>query len=390
MILKKLAADLLFTGHQLLPNAVLICSDNGTIKDIIDNPGDLEDVQRFKGLLSPGFINTHCHTELSHLKGAIPEKTGLDGFIKSIEAIRHTDESEILDAIEEADREMFENGIVAVGDISNTNHSFLQKSKSSIYYHTFIEVLGFHPERAETAFNKALGLSEELRQKELSASITIHAPYSASQKLIKLVSDRAYEQNDPLTIHMQESEEENLLFLEKRGKILDRLEGFGINTDHFAPTGFSSLKSTLIHFPRCNRIQLVHNTFTTDEEIRWATDYSNQLYWCFCPNANLYIEDRLPKFDMFFKENVRCTIGTDSLASNNQLDLLEELKIIEENSHATLIDLLKSITLNGAEFLGIQDRFGSFEKGKRPGVNLVSVDSKEKKLTGKAEVKRII
>jgi len=359
--------------------------DDGTILDVRKREVGETDVELKEGIICPGFVNTHCHIELSHLHGKLAEKRGLDQFIKDIEATRKSTDEEIQTAIVKAEEEMLRNGIVAVGDISNGSSSFAQKQKGRLAYHTFVEVFAFHPDRADKAFERALDLYNGLSGKK---SIVPHAPYSASAALLKKISDFAYSENALLCIHNQESEEENLLFRSKEGKILDRLKHFGIDTSFWKATGFNSLASTLVHLPKCNKILLVHNTVSTKDDIQWAHQYSNQIYWCFCPNANLYIENRLPDFQLFIDEQAKITIGTDSLASNTGLSVLEELKTISKNAAVPLETLLKWATLNGAQFLGLDVQLGSLEKGKKPGINLISnVDLAELKLTGLSSVK---
>ncbi len=117
-------------------------------------------MEYYQGIIVPGFVNAHCHLELSHLKGAIPEKAGLDEFIMGIESLRAASEDEIISASEKADAEMYSAGIVAVGDISNKNYSFRTKTKSKIFYHTFIELLGFHPSRVNMHLRKESSLQK--------------------------------------------------------------------------------------------------------------------------------------------------------------------------------------------------------------------------------------
>jgi len=114
------------------------------------------------------------------------------------------------------------------------------------------------------------------------------------------------------------------------------------------------------------KILLVHNTFSRKEDI---TDN----YYCTCPKANLYIENSLPDYSIFNAEKL--CVGTDSLASNNSLSILDEIQIIKENSDFDLHTLLKIASKNGADALGFTT-LGTFEKGKSPGVNLISGLSK--------------
>ncbi len=114
---KKLKATQYFLGNQIQDSEdkVLIFNENGNFIECVDLKEAGADIQEYEGLLSPGFVNAHCHLELSHLKNVIPAHTGLQEFVKQIVALRKVDEHVIADAIEKAEDEMFQNGIVAVG-----------------------------------------------------------------------------------------------------------------------------------------------------------------------------------------------------------------------------------------------------------------------------------
>src|SRR6476620_3075505 len=105
----KFAADQIFDGYKMQSDKVLITDNEGVIIDLIDDEGE-DDVQRFSGILSPGFVKARCHLELSHMKGLIPEKTGLVDFVFSVVTQRHFAEEEIWQAIESAENEMLQNG----------------------------------------------------------------------------------------------------------------------------------------------------------------------------------------------------------------------------------------------------------------------------------------
>src|SRR6185312_8124097 len=123
----KFNARHIFTDKELLDNNfVLITNEEGIVEDIIGKNDAGEDIQYFKGILSPGFVNCHCHLELSHMKGLIPEKTGLVDFVFKVVTERHFDDDEIFDAIAKAEDEMYANGIVAVGDICNNTLTLSQ------------------------------------------------------------------------------------------------------------------------------------------------------------------------------------------------------------------------------------------------------------------------
>ena len=123
--MKKIAATYIFTGKQApIKNGTLVCEDDGTIVELIENKEPFKEesgVEYYSGVLVPGFVNVHCHIELSHLEGKIEEKTGIGGFIGQINRLRNTTEEKMLKAVQLADRLMWTAGIAAVGDISSYN-----------------------------------------------------------------------------------------------------------------------------------------------------------------------------------------------------------------------------------------------------------------------------
>ena len=150
MAYRKFKADQLFDGYRLHGNdKVLITDDSGKIESIVPVSEAGDDVQIFSGILSPGLINCHCHLELSHLKNVIPPHTGLIEFLCSVVTKRDFPREVIDQEIIKAEKEMYDNGIVAVGDIGNTADTAEVKSKSKIRWQNFVEVLGFTDEKAD-------------------------------------------------------------------------------------------------------------------------------------------------------------------------------------------------------------------------------------------------
>ena len=163
--------------------------------------------------------------------------------------------------------------------------------------------------------------------------------------------------------------------------------------DFIKKTGVNSIQSTLPKFPLSQKILFVHNTFTTQSDIQFIksqiSNLRSQIYFCTCPNANLYIENKLPDYSLFIRENVQMTIGTDSLASNWSLSILDELKTISKYfPEIPLHTLLIWATKNGADFLGL-NQLGTIEKGKKPGLNLLkNLDGL--KITAETEVIKLV
>jgi len=379
----KLKADKIFDGLKFLEeDVVLITDEGGKIEEIVATKDAGENIQYLEGILSPGFINCHCHLELSHLRGAIPEKTGLVNFVWDVITKRNISEAEVLTAIQLAENEMKMNGIVAVGDICNTTLTIAQKKNSSLWYHNFIEISGFNPAVAMDRFNQGVANFSLFEQQNTTErwtnSIVPHAPYSVSAALWNLIIQ--FQQQSLLTIHNQEDEAENELFQFKKGGFIALYEKLGIENYDFQPTGKTSLQSYLPSIQSVQSILLVHNVVSSEEDIIFAKAVTNQLNWCLCPNANIYISGQLPAIDMLQKHNCEIVLGTDSLASNHQLSILEEMKTIQRFYPDIQIEtLLKWATHNGAKALQLQDKLGSFEKHKQPGILLIDSNFKQVK-----------
>ena len=373
---RKFSADNIFNGYKLLEAGnVLIADPDGRIIEIVPASEAGDDIQYFEGILSPGFINAHCHLELSHMKGLIPEHTGLVDFVFKIISERHFSEEEIFDAIEKADNEMYENGIVAVGDICNNALTIPQKQKSKLKYHNFIEASGFPPSVAETRFQRSHDFYNQYKQSFTNNSIVPHAPYSVSPELFSMID--AFSNNKVVTIHNQETIEENELFEKGEGDFLRLFEKLNIDISFFKPSGKTSLQTYLPYLKNYESLILVHNVHTNEEDTEFAKQQSlithhSSLFYCLCPNANNYITSTLPNVNLLLNEGCNIVLGTDSLASNHQLSIWEEMKTLQKNfSSLSTETLLQWATINGARALQMDNELGSFEKGKRPGIVLI-------------------
>lgn len=376
--MKKYTADKIFTltGEPLV-NHVVVTDDNGvilSIDPILDH--DDSSVQRVKGIITPGFVNTHCHLELSHMKGKVDTGTGLIPFISNVVKHRDFPEEQIMSAIEEADKEMYDEGIVAVGDISNKTDTVATKAKSRINYYTFVEMFDFMQSSMtdDTIDQYKSVYNSHSDQDGNKKSFVPHAPYSVSEGLYEYIRNENY-QYDTVSIHNQETKAEQDLFKTKTGDFLDFYDGFGFKLDKLEPTGKGSIYHAMKYMNSMMKVLFVHNTMTTAEDITAALNWNHRCYWATCANANLYIENRLPDYQAFIDAGAKMTIGTDSLTSNWQLSVLEEMKTIKKyKSYIPVETLITWACKNGAEALSYDDQLGTIEVGKKPG--LVHIDAK--------------
>ncbi len=410
----KFKADQLFTGYELKgKDSVLITDEKGRVEEIVSVEQAGDNIQQFEGLLTPGLINCHCHLELSHLKDVIPPHTGLVEFLVSVVQKRGFAAEVINEAILKAEKEMFENGIVAVGDISNTSDSVAAKSKSQIRWHNFIEVLSFTDEQADQMIDHYQNVLHEFEESVVSwqspvgsrqsavgshqstinqkqktknpkrAVLTPHAPYSISPKTFQHINVLTAHQI--ISIHNQEHPAEDVLYQTGGGDYLKLFKVFGVDQSPFPVTGKSSIQSYLPHFNEGQTVFLIHNSYMPQEDIQFALEYAKtnnlQLIFCLCVNANLYIENRLPPIGLLMKNNCTLVLGTDSYSSNWQLSIAKEIGTIQKkNPGISLETVLRWATINGAKALQWDNELGSFEKGKIPGVVLIDNDFNSKRL----------
>jgi cytosine/adenosine deaminase-related metal-dependent hydrolase len=153
-----------------------------------------------------------------------------------------------------------------------------------------------------------------------------------------------------------------------------------IDNSHHQATKRSSLQSYFDKLEKADNAILVHNTFTKQEDIDYiklqTSNSKLQTFFCLCVNANKYIEDALPPIELLRKNNCEIILGTDSLASNWSLNILDEIKTIRKNFPSIPIaEILQWATSNGAKALQMDDQLGSFEKGKRPGIILINEEN---------------
>ncbi|HPW67081.1 MAG TPA: amidohydrolase family protein [Salinivirgaceae bacterium] len=391
--MRKIAATYIYPiVTQPIKYGVLYLDDNNTIVKIKDNGGEMIEEQGceyYNGVIVPGFVNAHTHLELSHLKGFFKKGAGMRNFLQSILTRPKTEISEITEYAEQYDRLMYNQGIVAVGDISNTLDTLEIKSSSKIYYHTFVELFGLAQQKSADIYNKGVSICDAYKQRNLAATITPHAPYSLSKSLLQKICTT--ENNQLLSIHIlensieQESLSDNKQSLKSIFHSLDASDIENI-TEHPFQLMLQDIKNS--------RVLTVHNTHATakdwDIALNIAQKNNISLFAVTCPRSNIFINNLLPDYSQW-SDKIPICIGTDSLSSNTDLSILNEILFLLKKTNFSFDELLKWGTLNGAKALGVDKKFGSFEIGKTPGISLITqFDYIEMKPTDNATICRIV
>lgn len=381
-----------------IPKGYLCIDESGTITEIGQLKEESESTEFYNGIIVPGFVNSHCHIELSHLVNSFEQDSGMAGFIRQINRLRNSvDEDGRKKATEEQMNQLYKSGVSAMADISNCSESFAIKANSPLYTRTFLEVFGSEPQDAPKVIAGVKDLHQVSKETGIDAAPTPHSCYTMSRDLLREASAAGLEEGF-ISYHNQESWEEEELVKTGSGPLAEEYRSRGLSTPPV--TGGSALQyfiSTLrkIEKQREGKIQgqilLVHNTFTNKESIESALAEFENPYWAICPMSNLFIHRALPPIELMRSNNLKICLGTDSLSSNTVLSMVDEMLTLQKYFPSVpLEEMIQWATINGAEFLKKESELGTLEVGKKPGIVLIeNMDLKNMKLTDKSTSRRL-
>lgn len=336
-----------------------------------------EDEEVLKGALVPGFVNAHCHVELSHLYKKFRKGTGMAGFIDQINELRDWAGKEAKTAlVKEWMDKMWADGVSAMADISNDDSSFDVKKSHNMYTRTFLEVFGSEPEMCEGVMADVTALNKVADEAGIDAAPTPHSCYTMSPQLLSASAAAGLEKGF-ISYHSQESQEEEDLLRSGSGAMYENRKRSGMSTPPV--TGESSLKYFIDRLadaapaPYDQHILLVHNVCLAQEDIEAAKKVMNNVYWVVCPLSNIFIHNALPPIPLMRENGLAIALGTDSLSSNDDLDMVKEMYCLHMNfPEVPMGEILTWASLNGARFLAKDDQLGSIVPGKKPGIVRIS------------------
>lgn len=388
-----------FTAQYIITNsgpplkrAVITTEDDGTIVSIEDTSGDLKEIHStefYNGIIIPGFVNCHCHLELSHLKDYSSRGKGLGDFIEQIRRTRDYKKENAHSLISAADNYMYKEGVVLCADVSNTSDAFNIKKESRIRYINLLEVFGLDPEKAVRQMDEIIKVAETAKALDLQYSLVPHSAYSMSLSLLRLLRNASLN-NKITSIHFMESEGEVAFLKNQTGSLMSSYIRSGLIPPRLEiPVSHADV--VLNEITKSGNLLLIHNSFADRNTIRLIKE-REKLFWCLCPNSNIYIENKIPPLKLLMEEGCEIVIGTDSLASNTNLSILDELKTLQFNfPEIPIEDLVSWATINGAKALNEEVQYGSIEPGKKPGLLLLqNVDLQNLKLLPDSFVSRLI
>ena len=397
MATKRIAASYVYTSEsdQPLRNGFVEYDDaDGTILEVGECDG--RDVDQFyEGALVPGFVNAHCHVELSHLHKKFRKGTGMAGFIDQINELRDwAGREKKAELVQQWMDKMWNDGVSAMADISNDDSSFDVKASHKMYTRTFLEVFGSEPHMCEGVMADVKELHKTASSLGIDAAPTPHSCYTMSPQLLS-ASAAAGLENGYLSYHSQESQEEEDLLMSGSGAMYENRIRNNMSTPPV--TGESSLKYFIDRLaavkpaPYDEHILLVHNVCLKQGDIDAAKAIMNNVFWAVCPLSNIFIHNALPPIPLMRDNGLAIAIGTDSLSSNDDLDMIGEIECLHRNfPEVPMGEIFRWATLTGAQFLSKDEELGSLTKGKKPGIVLVTDIDSEGYVTAGSHTRRII
>jgi cytosine/adenosine deaminase-related metal-dependent hydrolase len=274
---------------------------------------------------------------------------------------------------------MWRQGVAAVADVCNGDASFGVKSRSGIRYLNFLELFGMN--------SSGIGHLEALAGKSSAAplawSATPHSTYSLQSESFAAAVTMG---RGPLSIHFMEDPAEAELF-RRRGPLWEWYAEKGFSPD-FLEYG-SPAGRIVSQVPADRDILLIHNTFIEERDVRrLAEHFGERVTFVLCSASNRHISGSLPPVDMLRRCGVRIALGTDSLASNDRLSMIDEMKLL---AGAPIEELLRWATANGARATGMGDSLGSLDVGMAPGIAVIeNLDPGTLRLTPRSTTRRIV
>ena len=393
--MRRIAAQYLYTllSSEPVRNGFVELEDDGTVIRTGVSPDPAAEPVFYDGAVAPGFVNAHCHVELSYMKGLFRKGTGMAGFIDQINELRDTKSlGEKVRDLSEAMDSLWEQGVVAMADISNCDDSFAVKARHPMYTRTFLEVFGTEPEDCAAVMDGVRKLKKVADGFGIDAAPTPHACYTMSPELVTAVSVEGLKSGF-LSFHSEETEEEEEMLKYGTGKMWENRRRAGMSVPPV--TG----KSSLLYFidrllagrpaPFDEHILLVHECCMDQEGIDAVKAVMSHPFVAICPLSNLFIHNTLPPIDLMRRNALKICVGTDSLSSNDDLNIVDELYCLQRNfPEVPLGELLTWASRNGAEFLD-KPEFGTLAPGRRPGLVLVDHLDADGRLTAASKSRRL-
>jgi cytosine/adenosine deaminase-related metal-dependent hydrolase len=343
-------------------------------------PGDETDLGDV--LLMPGLVNAHCHLELTAMRGFLEDIDFRRWILRLTNARRAIlDRDALLDSARYGIEEGLRNGVTAYADTCSSGVVIQAMREAHVRGIMYQEVFGPDPAQCAKSIRGLRDAVAGLRYLEtplVRVGISPHAPYTVSDDLFRATADLAREQRLPMAVHIAESEVERELVVEGGGSFAEGLRRRGIavtsrgrsSIDLLNGLGILDVQPLLIHCVRVDARDIEH----------MARSRSSVAH---CPVSNAKLGHGLAPLDEMLSAGLTVGLGSDSMASNNRMDLLEEARIAllaqrartRSSETPSADDVLALATIGGAKAIGIGDLAGTLEVGKEADLAAFALDA---------------
>jgi cytosine/adenosine deaminase-related metal-dependent hydrolase len=329
-------------------------------------PAPLETMDLGNAAILPGLVNAHTHLELSWMRGQVPPAASMPAWASRLMALRAGGAAPSAapePAIGGAVREARAAGTSLVGDVTNTLAAYDVLAASELGGAVFRELIGFSAPNPQALVEAAQAQLDALTPApRLRTSIVPHASYSVSAALFRAISAAAGDR--PISVHLAESADEMQFLREGTGAWRALLQQLGAWVEDWRPPQCGPVEYMERMGLLTSRLLAVHGTQLQDDELRRLAGAGATVVAC--PRSNRWTGAGTPPIDRFYASGVRVAVGTDSLASVEDLNLFRELAEVRRLAPGVpAARVLESATLQGAAALGLDAEFGTIEPGKR-------------------------
>ena len=314
-------------------------------------------------IIIPGLINIHTHLDLTNLHNRIKPTSNFTHWVFQIVGARiRWKEEDYISSIEKGIELCVESGTTTVADIANTGYSFSVLKKSPLRKVVYKEVIDLNPDHAKDVLKKTQKeLSSTIPDNLLTAGLSPHAPYSVSKELYQAMAQFAYETGTPVCTHIAETRDEIEFLAKGTGSLPAFLKQIRAIPDNWQAPGLTPIQYLNETGILRNHPLLIHCNYMTDEEI--STIKSSGASVAFCPRSHHFFGHTNHPVQKLLDAGINVGLGTDSLASNDTLSIIDEMKFLFLHHSIPPNTLLTMATINGAKALGLESKVGQIKEG---------------------------
>ncbi len=354
-----LSAPFLFTKNQTIERGPFFLEIQGDrIVTISTTPTSHARLTQLDDtVLLPGFINAHCHLELTAL-GSLPYPGSFVRWVEKLVTLKQTQLTpEVMkEGIQRGAKQLMESGVTTLGDHISWNTEWKTIIETPLRGILFGEALGLIPEVAQSLYSALKTIQQEAQNNRWMMTTSPHSVYALNPDILAEVMKK---EAAPLSCHISESQEEDDYFANNSGELVQFIQSKGLEKIHTTPTPLNFLQQHGLE-----KLLIIHANYISDADI--ALIKQHHLSIVHCPGSHAYFGHKAFPLKKYLDQGINIALGTDSITSNTTLDFLEELRVLKKNHPAISHEaILEMATMNGAKALRMDNEVGTLEVGKK-------------------------